>query len=219
MTESEFSRELERALAHLRSQDPMMAEIIDVHGPCHEFRPQFEQDPYDRLIRAIVFQQLSGKAAATIHGRFLAIYGAKVAPEPQLILKTPMAKLRKAGLSKQKASYIKNLAKLSQQGKLPLKREQLRTMADADIIAALTEVKGVGQWTVEMLLIFSLGRLDVLPVDDLGVRQGYSLAARKRKMITPKELMKLKSRWSPYSSVAAWYFWRVADKAKTLKKK
>jgi DNA-3-methyladenine glycosylase II len=165
--------------------------------------------PFQALARSIVYQQLSGKAAATIHGRFAALMPqGSVTAEAVLALEDDV--LRGAGLSRNKAAAIRDLAHKTLDGTVPGTR-RLRTMDDAEIIERLTCVRGVGRWTVEMLLIFTLGRPDVLPVTDLGVRKGFMQTYRKRKLPTSEQLARAGRRWAPYRSVAAWYFWRSLD--------
>lgn len=166
------------------------------------------RDPYRALVRAVVFQQLSGKAAATIHDRLLALYPGKVHPEPDDLLDTPVEVLRGAGLSRQKIAAIQDIARQRLSGVVPHART-LGRLDDAEIIERLTAVRGVGRWTVEMYLIFTLGRPDVLPVDDLGVRKGAEKLYGRS--FTPRELGTYGARWAPWRSAAAWHLWRVAD--------
>jgi DNA-3-methyladenine glycosylase II len=174
------------------------------------FPTAFERtrDPYRALVRAVTFQQLSGKAAATIHARLIALYPGKDHPEPQDILDTPETMLRGAGLSRQKIAAIRDIAQKTIEGVIP-EAGALRELADAEIIDRLTAARGVGRWTVEMYLIFSLGRPDVLPVDDLGVRKGAEKLYRRK--FTPQQLDAYGVRWAPHRSAAAWHFWRIAD--------
>ena len=163
------------------------------------------------MAESIVYQQLSGKAAATIFGRVRALYPRRKWFSPQLVLATPDEKLRAAGLSRNKSAAIKDLAAKTLDGTIPTKAAFHR-MSDEEIIARLTTVRGIGRWTVEMMLLFDLGRLDVWPVDDYGVRKGYAKTFGKRKLPKPKELHARGEKWRPYRSVAAWYFWRALDK-------
>jgi DNA-3-methyladenine glycosylase II len=180
-----------KAHLHLRT-DPVMA-------------PTFQS-----LTRAIVFQQLSGKAAETILGRFIALFGDLPFPEPEHVLTMTVDQLRSAGLSRPKAAYILGLAENAVAGTLP-SLEACKAMTDAQILSALTSIKGIGRWTAEMLLIFNLGRADVLPVHDLGVRRGFQRAYGKRAMPLPEQLDKFGLRWSPHRTTAARYLWRAAD--------
>jgi len=166
--------------------------------------------PFDALAESIVYQQLSGKAAATIWGRVRALYPKTKWLDPAKILVTPDEKLRGAGLSRSKTAAIKDLAAKTIDGTVPSGRALLR-MSDDEIIARLTQVRGIGRWTVEMLLLFDLGRPDVWPVADYGVQKGFAKTFRKRKLPTAKQLMKQGEKWRPYRSVAAWYFWRALD--------
>jgi len=159
------------------------------------------------LIRAIVFQQLSGKAATTIHNRFLDLYPNRE-PSAADILATTDAQLRSVGLSRQKIGYLRDLATKVQSNNLPL--DHVETLADADLIAHLVQVKGIGKWTAQMFLMFKLGRPDVLPDLDLGIQNAIKRAYRKRK-VTPKDVLRIGAKWTPYSSVACWYLWRSLD--------
>lgn len=192
---------------HLAAVCRRFARVVPRHPP---FPTKFEKnrDPYRALVRAVVFQQLSGKAAATIHGRLLALYPGKVHPEPEDLLETPVEALRGAGLSRQKIAAIQDIAHQRSAGIIPHPRALAR-LDDAEIIARLTQVRGVGRWTVEMYLIFTLGRSDVLPVDDLGVRRGAERLYRRS--FTPRELAAHGERWAPWRSAAAWHLWRLAD--------
>lgn len=166
--------------------------------------------PHESLTRAIVFQQLNGKAAETILGRFLALFDSNGFPAPSQILAKPVEDLRAAGLSRGKSAYIRNIAEYCVSGTMPSLAE-CEMMSDAQIIETLTVIKGVGRWTAEMFLIFNLGRPDVLPIHDFGVRKGYQIAFHKRTMPTPKALERYGRRWAPYRSLAAWYLWRATD--------
>lgn len=192
---------------HLAKVSKQFAAIIAKH---EAFPTKFEhaRDPYRALVRAVTFQQLSGKAAATIHGRLLGLYPDKEHPDPQDILETADATLRSAGLSRQKIAAIRDISRKRLEGVIPDARA-LKKLSDEEIIARLTAARGVGRWTVEMYLMFTLGRPDVLPVDDLGVRKGAeSLFQRK---FSPKELDAFGAQWSPHRSAAAWHLWRLAD--------
>ena len=166
--------------------------------------------PFDALAESIAYQQLSGKAAATIFGRVRALYPRRKYLDPKKILVTPDETFRAAGLSRNKIAALKDLAAKTIDGTVPAGRALIR-MSDDEIIARLITVRGIGRWTVEMLLLFDLGRPDVWPVDDYGVRKGFAKTFGKRKLPTPKQLMKLGEQWRPYRSVAAWYFWRALD--------
>jgi DNA-3-methyladenine glycosylase II len=185
-----------------------MAEAIERIGPM-KFKPR-RLSTFQSLTQAIIHQQLSGKAAATIQGRFQAIFDTEIFPEPEAVLKIPHEHLAKAGLSRAKCSYILDIARRAAEGEIP-SLVQCDDITDAQLIETLTSVKGIGQWTAEMMLIFNLGRPDVLPVHDLGVRKGFQAVYRKWKMPEPKALAKFGERWSPYRTTAAWYLWRAAD--------
>ena len=162
------------------------------------------------MAESIAYQQLSGKAAATIFARVRAIYPRRKYLDPRLVLKTPDEKLRAAGLSRNKVAAIKDLAAKTLDGTVPSGRV-LAKMSDEEIIARLTSVRGIGRWTAEMLLLFELARPDIWPVHDYGVQKGFAKTFGRRKLPTPKQLAKLGEKWRPYRSFAAWYFWRALD--------
>lgn len=194
---------IEQAITHLRSTDERMAALIDRVGPCELRR---HDDLFVALVSSIMSQQLSTRAAATITARLVALYAPASFPSPEQILATPDEELRAVGCSRAKVSYLKDLSARVARGELEL--EKLREQDDDAIIAALVPVRGIGRWTVEMLLIFALGRLDVWPVDDLGIAVGvqrlYELPERPR----PRELMPYGDVFRPYRSLASWYLWR-----------
>ncbi|WP_218080197.1 DNA-3-methyladenine glycosylase family protein [Anthocerotibacter panamensis] len=194
------------ALVYLQQADPVLEALIEQVGPCQLAVAQEDGDLLEALARAIMFQQLSGKAATTILSRFVALYPDKPFPSAAEILSTPDEKMRTAGVSGQKTRYLKDLAQWMQGG-LPTLKE-LSALDDEEIIRILTQVKGVGRWTVQMLLIFRLGRLDVWPVDDLGVRSGVKKVYRLEELPDKKTLEQLALPWQPYRSVCAWYFWQ-----------
>jgi 3-methyladenine DNA glycosylase/8-oxoguanine DNA glycosylase len=165
---------------------------------------------FQSLAQAIIYQQLSGKAAATILSRFKALFGDGDFPSAEQVLTMDPQRLRSAGLSRPKANYIRGIAEKTACGSLPTLKE-CDDLTDAEIVRRLTEIKGVGRWTVEMFLIFNLGRLDVLPVHDLGVRRGFQIAYGKRKMPEPEQLERFGEKWRPYRTVAARYLWRAVD--------
>jgi DNA-3-methyladenine glycosylase II len=190
------------------ARDPVLRRLIRRHGPCGlECR---SWSPYEALTRAIAHQQLNGRAAQTILGRFVALFGNGRFPKPAEVLATPAARLRRAGFSRAKVRAIKDIARHALSGTVPTRRAAAR-LSDEEIIERLLPIRGVGRWTVEMLLIFTLGRPDVLPVDDFGVREGYRRACGGRVRLTPMALAALGERWKPYRSMAAWYFWRAAS--------
>jgi O-6-methylguanine DNA methyltransferase len=201
------------AVAHLRAADASLARVIDVVGPC---RLRLDKAPslFFALAEAIVYQQLTAKAAATIFARLRALFPrARQAPTAEQILRASDEQLRSVGLSRSKLLSLRDLARRTVDGELP-KLAALQHLADEAIIERLTEVRGIGRWTAEMLLIFRLGRPDVLPVDDYGIRKGYAAAFKKRALPTPKDLAKRGARWQPYRTVASWYLWRAAELAK-----
>ncbi len=191
---------------HLARVDPVMARIMAKVGPC---RIALRRERFPALARAIIFQQLAGAAARAIHDRFVAMYPGSGFPTPAQVLATPNEKMRAVGLSAKKALYIKDLARHIADGLLNFHR--FSRMDDDEIIADLTRVHGIGRWTAEMFLMFNLGRPDVLPIDDLGVRNAIVRAYRMRKAPTPARLREFGQRWSPYRTVAAWYLWRSLD--------
>lgn len=197
----------EIALSHLRAADPVLARVIAAVGPCG-FEPQAEGSHFAALARAIVFQQLSGKAASTIHTRFEALYGG-ASPTPEQLLETDDAALRGVGLSRQKVVYMRDLAEKLVSRQVPV--DDLAALDDEALIKALTAVKGVGRWTAQMFLMFRLGRPDVLPELDLGIQKAVMLAYGLPEMPKPKALLELGRPWRPYASVASWYLWRSLE--------
>lgn len=197
----------ETARRRLKNADPVMAQLIKRVGP-FKMQTEFELTPFEALLRAIVHQQLSMKAAAAIHTRVTALYGDEI--KPRALLNTDAQTLRDAGLSKAKVLAVKDLAERRLDGTVP-DLEVLQQESNEHIIDRLSSVRGVGRWTVEMMLIFRLGRPDVLPVDDLGVRKGYHFAYRTNELPTRKELVEAGQAWAPYRSVASWYLWRAAE--------
>ena len=198
---------------HLAATDPRLAALIARSRP-YQVQPARLVRPFDALAESIVYQQLSGKAAATIFGRVRALYPRRKWFSPELVLATADERLRAAGLSRNKTAAIKDLAAKTLDGTIPT-TAALHRMSDEEIIVRLTTVRGIGRWTVEMMLLFDLGRLDVWPVDDYGVRKGYAKTFGKRKLPKPKELHARGEKWRPYRSVAAWYFWRALDAPET----
>ena len=201
------SAKYRKGIAHLRRVDPVLAEVIDKVGPFN-LPLRTAGTHFDALVRSIVYQQLSGKAASTIHGRVLQLFDPN-APLPAQILKTDHDTLRSAGLSNQKASYLRNLAEHSVNGSLPV--ESLHELTDEEIVAALTQVKGIGRWSAQMFLMFRLGRPNVLPDLDLGVQKGIQIAYRMRKLPSPKKVLEIGAKWTPYRSMGSWYMWRVLE--------
>lgn len=196
-----------KAVNHLKRVDPVMADVIAQVGRC-TLTPRTEWTHFDALVRSIVYQQLSGKAASTIHGRVLDLIGDGTAA-PARIVATAHEDLRSAGLSNAKARYVRNLAEHVLDGSLPV--ESLHELSDEEIIAALVQVKGIGRWSAQMFLMFRLGRPDILPELDLGVQKGIQKAYRLRKLPTPKQVLARGAKWAPYRTVAAWYMWRILE--------
>jgi 3-methyladenine DNA glycosylase/8-oxoguanine DNA glycosylase len=199
-----------RAVRELRAADPVLARLIDTVGPCR-LTQKTTVSMFSALSEAVVYQQLTGKAAATIHGRVCALFprGAR-GFTPRDILAVSDEALRGAGLSRAKAAALRDLASKVEDGTVPA-LARVRTMSDDEIVERLTEVRGIGRWTAEMLLMFRLGRPDVLPVDDYGVRKGFAIAYRKRDLPSPKELARYGEKWRPWRSVASWYMWRACE--------
>jgi len=196
-----------KALAHLRAADPVLGAWIDESGACGWTRLN-DGTHFDHIARSIVYQQLSGAAAATIHGRVQALYGGRN-PTPAQLVRTADEKLRAAGLSGRKVEYMKDLARRTHEGSLAV--ERIHEMDDAEVIATLTSVRGIGEWTAQMVLMFRLGRPDVLPVLDLGVQKAIKLLYRLRTLPTPERVARIGARWAPYRTVASWYLWRRVD--------
>jgi DNA-3-methyladenine glycosylase II len=194
-----------KAITHLKQADPVMRQLIEEIGP---FRLQRLPNRFGALVRAILHQQLALKAAQTITLRFMELYGdgRRRLPRPDEVLATPPRKLRRAGLSRQKIRYLKDLSRTVRDGSLPLGR--MTRLADEEAIEVLTQVKGIGRWTAEMFLLFSLGRPDVWAVDDLGLQLAVKQNYRLRKHPSAEKMRKLAEPWRPYRSVASWYLWQ-----------
>jgi DNA-3-methyladenine glycosylase II len=206
-TADAHARMRRKAVAHLRATDPALGEVIERIGRC-EWEGATKHTHFGYVLRCIVYQQLSGKAAATIFGRVQAIYGGRL-PTPQDILGTPVKQLRAAGLSERKAEYARELATRVKSGELPL--EKLSAMSDDAVIETLVQVKGIGRWTAQMVLMFHLGRPDIFPELDLGIQKGLQKLIGARKLPTPVKTAKAGEKWAPYRTVAAWYLWRSLD--------
>jgi DNA-3-methyladenine glycosylase II len=203
-----FCYDPEAAVRHLRSADATLARLMERAGP---FTLQIRglHDPFEALARNIVFQQLHGKAAAAIHARVVALFGGgKLRPAD--LLAAPEEDLRGAGLSAAKLAALRDLAAKTLDGTVPT-LARMRRMTDEEIVERLTRVRGIGRWTVEMLLMFRLGRPDVLPVGDFAVRKGFALAYGLDESPKPKELTAFGERWRPFRSVASWYMWRAVE--------
>jgi DNA-3-methyladenine glycosylase II len=209
MTETSGSFNHRRAIAHLGQKDKRLAKLI---AKSIEFALEIEeaQTPYDALLEAIVYQSISGKAAATIFGRIKALGANGRCPTPQEILATTDQTLREAGLSYAKAAAMKDLAQKTVEGIVPT-MEEARTLSDEELVERLISVRGIGAWTVEMFLIFRLGRPDVLPIHDYGVQKGFALTYGKKVIPKPRELAAFGERWRPYRTVASWYMWRAVE--------
>jgi len=199
---------MRKAVNHLKKSDPILRGIIERVGPC---RIEFGPPEFQSLAESIVYQQLNGKAAETIFKRFAALAGEPVTPEG--ILKLGDEQLRSVGLSRQKSAYLKDLAARTAAGQLDFSR--LSEMPDAEVIQHLTQVKGVGVWTAQMFLMFTLKRPDVLPTGDYGVQAAIKKHYKKRQMPKPHIMEKIAKPWVPYRSIACWYLWRSLD-IKTL---
>ena len=200
--------ELGRARRALMRRDPVLRAIIRTQGACG-IKAGREADIFCGLVEAIVSQQLSTKAAATIHGRLLALMPSGGPPTPEAILPLSDEALRGVGLSRQKVGYVRDLSRKVVDGSL--RTEALAGLGDEDVIAELTKIKGIGRWTAEMILIFRLARPDILPVDDLGIVKAVQKAYGLRKTPDAKRLQKIGERWRPYRSVASWYLWASLD--------
>jgi DNA-3-methyladenine glycosylase II len=203
--------DLAAATKHLCSCDEVLAELVHNAAP---FQAEMEahQSPYEALLEAIAYQSISGKAARTIFGRVKGLSATGGIPTPQEMLKLRARALRKAGLSGAKVLAMKDVAKKTIEGVVP-SMKAAEKMSDEELVKRLVSVRGVGAWTVEMFLIFRLGRPDVLPIHDLGVQKGWSVAYGKKHKPSPKELLAFGERWRPYRTVASWYMWRAFERA------
>jgi 3-methyladenine DNA glycosylase/8-oxoguanine DNA glycosylase len=199
---------LRAAEKHLAAVEPRFARVIAAAGPC-ALKKSRDFDPFDSLSGSIISQQLSGKAARTIYGRVPALFGQTTFPTAAQVLAAPPEFLRPAGVSGAKAVAIRDLAAKVLDGTVPAAAD-LHRLDDETLVERISQVRGIGRWTVEMLLIFDLGRLDVFPTDDLGVRNGYAKLFR-RHGAKPREMLRRAEAWRPYRSVASWYLWRVTD--------
>jgi DNA-3-methyladenine glycosylase II len=214
--------DVDEAIAHLSSVDPVLAKIIAGVGA---YRPNLRDDPYASLIRTILFQQLAGAAAHAIQRRFLTLYAdgnaaaiptdpratvpRSLYPTPAQLLATPDDELRAVGISRQKASYMHDLALHVAEGRLDF--TELPSLPDAEVVKRITAVKGLGEWSAHMFMMFHLGRPDVLPVGDLGVRNGMRIAYSLEESPTPLQAKEIGAKWAPFRSVGAWYMWRVNE--------
>lgn len=198
---------MKRAIEHLKQADPVLAGVIERVGPMKVPRTP---PTFHFVVRSIAFQQLNGKAAKTIFDRLVAAAGNGTELTPEAILKLSPQRMRKCGLSRQKLSYIRDLAKKTQSGRLDF--AALPRMSDAEVIEHLTQVKGIGVWSAQMFLMFTLGRPNVLPATDFGIQNAIRQHYGKRKLPKPKHVEKLGRAWHPYCTVACWYLWRSLDK-------
>lgn len=199
------------AEAHLSKRCPIMRRLIKAHGPC-ELVPQ-KRSPYEALVHAVAHQQLHANAAEAILRRFKALWPTSRFPKPEQILEASDEAIRGVGFSNAKLLAIRDIAAKTKSGHIPTRAAALK-LSDDELIARIVEVRGVGRWTVEMLLIFTLGRPDVFPSDDFGVRNGWRVVNKLDDMPKPKELRELAARWQPHRTLAAWYLWRAADAGK-----
>lgn len=204
------------ATKHLSKSDPVMRRLIREVGP-FSLTPQSKRSPFESLARAIAYQQLHEKAAESILRRFVDLFPTRRFPQPADLLAMDEDAIRGAGFSRAKIAALRDLAAKTLDGTVPT-GALVRKLDDEAIVERLIAVRGVGRWTVEMLLIFQLGRPDILPADDFGVRNGFRIAYGRRSMPTPKDVLRYGERWKPYRTAASWYLWRAADCAKEAKK-
>jgi DNA-3-methyladenine glycosylase II len=200
---------------HLSKVDPVMRRLIQAVGP-FALKAQIRRSPFESLARAIAYQQLHDKAAESILKRFIALFPGRRFPQPDELLAASTRAIRRSGFSRAKVAALRDLAAKALDGTVP-KSRVIKRLADDAIVERLIEVRGIGRWTVEMLLIFQLGRPDVLPIDDFGLRNGFRIAYGRRTLPTPKDVLRYGERWKPYRTAAAWYLWRAADRAKKEK--
>jgi 3-methyladenine DNA glycosylase/8-oxoguanine DNA glycosylase len=203
------SKEIKTAIQTLSKVDKKLGKLIEDVGSCR-LELAHMHSPFDSLVESIIYQQLNGKAAATIFSRVQALFPDSTYPTADDLLNATDELLRSAGVSGAKTRALKDLAAKAKAGMVP-SLVQMNELNNEELIEQLTQIRGVGQWTVEMLLIFRLGRLDVLPCTDYGVRKGFSLTYRRKELPTPRELFNFGERWRPYRTIASWYLWRAAD--------
>ncbi|HTH50265.1 MAG TPA: DNA-3-methyladenine glycosylase 2 family protein [Candidatus Limnocylindria bacterium] len=203
------------AHAHLHKADPIMRRLIKQVGPC-ELKPDRRRSPYEALVRAVAHQQLNGTAAETITRRFIALFPGKRFPAPEDLASVTDEQIRGAGFSRAKLAAIRDISAKALDGTVPTRRV-IAKWGDDEIVDHLSQCRGVGRWTVEMFLMFTLGRQDVLPADDFGVQNGFRLAYGLEAMPKPKELLAFGEKWRPHRTTAAWYLWRAVDLAKAAK--
>ncbi|HZN35025.1 MAG TPA: hypothetical protein VFB80_14450 [Pirellulaceae bacterium] len=212
-----FQISLRKAEKHLAAADAKMARLIDTHGKC-ALAPYWDRSPYESLVRAVAYQQLHATAAQAILGRLVARFTGQPFPAPADIVALSAEELRPLGFSLAKATTIRGIAEGALSGVVPA-RAAAEALSDEELIDRLTSLRGIGRWTVEMLLIFTLGRLDVMPIDDFGVRAGLAAVYRIRDKVTKHHFPRRTDRWAPYRSIGAWYLWREADRLKAAAKK
>ncbi|MGA9779156.1 MAG: DNA-3-methyladenine glycosylase family protein [Limisphaerales bacterium] len=200
---------------HLAASDPVMRRLIHEFGPC-ELEPETRRSPFQSLVLAVAHQQLHSAAANTILSRFKKLFPHRKFPRPEDLTDVTDGQIRACGFSLAKIKAIRDIAEKTLAGVVPTSRQIIK-LSDDEIIMRLTEVRGVGRWTVEMLLIFLLGRPDVLPADDFGVRTGFSQAYKKRDLPKVKDLLAFGERWRPHRTTAAWYLWQAANAARKKK--
>ena len=205
---------MSEALKHLSAACPKLKALIRRVGPCR--LEHDKQSPYESLVRSIAHQQLHGTAARTITARFIALYPGAPFPAPEQVLATDDATLRSCGFSGAKVAAIRDIALKTTEGVVPSRRAAARLSDDA-LVERLTTIRGVGRWTVEMVLMFTLGRPDLLPVDDFGVREGYRVLHGLDVQPKPKALAEIGRAYAPYRTTAAWYFWRAVDEANAIR--
>jgi len=199
----------DEAILHLSRADKVLGKLIRKVGPC-TLKPHSRRSPFAALVQSVAYQQLNGTAAATILGRVKALFPHRRFPTPEDLVSMPDERLRSAGLSRAKTAAVKAIAARTLDGTVPTSRAA-RKMSNEEILQRLTELRGVGPWTVDMLLIFTLGRADVLPSTDFGVRKGFALTYGRKELPKPKELQEFGEKWRPYRTTAAWYLWRAVD--------
>jgi len=198
----------QNTLKHLAATDPIISKLIKKIGPIN-LEPR-RLPPFQSIIHAIIHQQLNGNVARVIFDRFVMLFGNSNFPTPEEVINIDLESLRGVGLSRSKAAYIKGLAEMVLMGRVP-SIEECDRLSDEEIKDHLTEIKGIGPWTVEMLLIFNFGRPDILPIHDLGVRKGFQIAYKKRELPTPEQLERFGKKWKPYRTMATLYLWRAVD--------
>ncbi|BFU94763.1 MAG: DNA-3-methyladenine glycosylase [Nitrospira sp.] len=203
------------AIRHLSLVDPVMERLIRDIGPC-TLAPRTRRSPFESLARAIAYQQLHERAAESILRRFVSLFPRRRFPRPEELLTLHASRMRRSGFSRAKVLALRDLAARTLDGTVPTSRA-IKRLDDDAIVERLIAIRGVGKWTVEMLLIFQLGRPDVLPVDDFGLRNGFRVAYGRRSMPTSKEMLRYGQRWKPYRTAASWYLWRAADRERLRK--